>query len=78
MFSQISSLAVETHRCNINNVENNDQIKVYPGETITIGLKAYDLIGNTTYAQVSTRLTKFEEYWFNHSRQTYTEDITHL
>ena len=78
LFSQISSLAVKTHRCNINNIENNDQIKVYPGETITIGLKAYDLIGNPTYAQVSTRLTISEKYWSNHSRHTYLVDITHL
>ena len=75
-FTEISSVAVSTYRCNINNSANNDdQIKVYPGETITIGLQAYDLNGNPTYAQILTRLTKVVKYQYNYHSQ---EDITHL
>ena len=43
IISEISLVAVLTHFCNINGVAYNDKIKVYPGEMITIGLKAYDL-----------------------------------
>ena len=75
-FAQISSVAVSTYRCNINNIVNsNDQIKVYPGETITIGLQAYDLNGNPTYAQIFTRLTKLIKRRYHHD---FSEDITHL
>ena len=78
LFSQISSVPVRTHHCNANNIDNIDQIKVYPGETITIGLKAYDLNNNPTYAQIFTRLTKFEKFWIKGDRHTYSVDITHL
>ena len=75
-FTEISSVAVRTYRCNINNIVNsNDQIKVYPGETITIGLQAYDLNGNPTYAQIFTRLTKLNKGRYIHD---FSEDITHL
>ena len=75
-FTEISSVAVRTYRCNINNIVNsNDQIKVYPGETITIGLQAYDLNGNPTYAQIFTRLTKLNKGRYHHD---FSEDITHL
>ena len=53
---EVSSVAVSTNQCNMSNVS---QIKVvYPGETITISLRAYDLNDNPTYAQILTRLTK--------------------
>ena len=55
---EISSVAVSTQICNINGTTDNHQIKVYPGETITIGLRANDLNGNPTYAHILTRLTK--------------------
>ena len=78
MSSEISSVPVSTYRCYVNNSDkNNDQIIVYPGETITIGLRAYDLSGNPTYAQIFTRMTKFEEHWYN-GCHTYSVDITHL
>ena len=55
---------------------------MYPGETITIGLTAYDLNGNPTYAQILTRMTKLRKHWRvgkNHN-YTYTssDDITYL
>ena len=78
IISEISSVAVRTHFCNINGVAYNDKIKVYPGETITIGLKAYDLNFNPTYAQIFTRMTKFEKHWYDRGRHTYAVDITHL
>ena len=79
MFSEISSVPVSTYRCNVsNNDNNNNQINVYPGETITIKLKAYDLKHISTYAQIFTRMTKFKEHWYNDGRQTYSVDITHL
>ena len=78
LFSQISSVPVRTHHCNVNNIDNIDQIKVYPGETITIGLKAYDLNNNPTYVQIFTRLTKFKKFWHEGGRHTYSVDITHL
>ena len=59
LFSEISLVAVSTLCCNMNGSDYNDKIKVYPGETITIGLKAYDLNFNPTYAQIFTRMTKF-------------------
>ena len=77
-FDEISSVAISTIHCYINNTANNDQINVYPGETIRIGLKAYDLIGNPTYAQIFTRMIKVEEYWHYHHRHKHSVDITHL
>ena len=56
---EISSVAVSAYHCSINNnTSNNQTIQVYPGQTITVGLKAYDLNGNPTYAEILTRLTK--------------------
>ena len=55
---EISSVAVSTQLCSINGRRVNHPIKVYPSETITIGLRANDLNGNPTYAQIFTRLTK--------------------
>ena len=76
---EISSVAVSTYCCNVNSSDNNNgQIKVYPGETITIGLKANDLSGNPTYAQIFTRITKFEGHWYGDAHHTYSVDITHL
>ena len=76
--SEISSVAVKTHRCNINNSNNNtDQIEVYPGETITIDLKAYDLNCTPTYAQIFTRMTKSERWKFI-EHHIYSDDITYL
>ena len=80
-FSEMSSVAVSTRRCNISSIANNDQIKVYPGATITIGLKAYDLSGNPTYAQIFARLTKFGKFWNPHNHDVtypYSIDITNL
>ena len=78
-FAQISSVAVSTYCCNINNIANsNDQVKVYPGETITISLQAYDLNGNPTYAQIFTRLTTLGRHRYHHHNHTFLEDITHL
>ena len=47
-----SKLAVNTHHCSINGSNNDVQIKVCPGKTITIGLRAFDLNGIPTYAQI--------------------------
>ena len=74
----ISSVAVSTYRCKVNGIDNDDQIKVYPGETITIGVQAYDQNCNPTYAQIFTRMTKFDEHWYDKKRHTYSVDITHL
>ena len=69
---EISSVAVSTRQCSINNVS---QIKVYPGETIKISLREYDLNDNPTYGQILTRLTKVE---IKHGKPVITElDITH-
>ena len=71
---EISSVPVSTYRCNLNNCDNNtDQIKVYPGETITIGLKACDLNGISTYAQIFTRMTKL----MKHNNHTVSTDLTY-
>ena len=70
---EVSSVAVSTHKCGINNV---NQIKVYPGETITIGLRACDFIGNPTYAQILTRLTKSEKVRKHRHYKMITFDIT--
>ena len=53
---EISSVAVRTQSCTINDTKNDKYIKVYPGQTITIGLQAYDLNSNPTYAQILSRL----------------------
>ena len=78
--SEISSVPVSTYRCNVNNSNNNTrQIEVYPGETITIGLQAYDLNGNPTYAQIFTRMTTFIKLWkLNDHHYTLSEDVTYL
>ena len=78
LFSEISSVAVSTHFCNINGVAYNDKIRSYPGETMTIGLKAYDLNFNPTYAEMFTRMTKFEKHWYNRGCHTHAVEITHL
>ena len=59
---EISSVAVSTQLCSINGTSVNHLIKVYPGETITIGLRANDLNENPTYAQIFTRLTNARKY----------------
>ena len=48
---EISSVAVMTHHCGIGHLSNNTQIKVYPGKSITIGLKVFDLNGNPSCAK---------------------------
>ena len=77
---EISSVAVSTYRCNVNKSNNNtDQIKVYPGETITIGLQAYDLNHIPTYAQIYIRLTTFINRWkLDDHHRTLSKDITYL
>ena len=69
---EISSVAVSTQLCSINGTSVNHPIKVYPGETITIGLRANDLNGNPTYAQIFTRLTKTgEKFYKSHYEKAY-------
>ena len=76
---EVSSVAVSIYRCNINNIANsNDKIKVYPGETITIDLQAYDQNGNPTYAHIFTRMTKVGKYWPRNHMHIFSEDITYL
>ena len=75
---EISSVAVSTHVCGINGSTNDTQIKVYPGKTITIGLRAFDLNGNPTYAQIFARLTKVGKWWHNNKSYEWTYDITYL
>ena len=73
--SEISSVPVSTYRCNVNNSNNNTgQIEVYPGETITIGLQAYDLNAITTYAQIIAKMTKL----MKRSNHTFSMDLTYL
>ena len=58
-YLEISSIAVSAYHCSINNnTIDNQIIQVYPGQTIAVGLKAYDLKSNPTYAEILTRLTK--------------------
>ena len=75
-FTEISSIPVSTYCCNVNNnvKHNYYQIKVYPGETITIGLKAYDLNGIPTYAQIFARMTKLMKC----NNHRLSGDITYL
>ena len=85
---EISSVAVSIHQCSknndntdsqikvINNVKKSNQIKVYPGETIKISLRAYDLNGNQTYAQILTRLTISKEVHKHRHDDMLTFDIT--
>ena len=70
---EVSSVAVSTNQCSMNNVS---QIKVYPGETIKIGLGAYDLNGNPTYAQILTRLTISKKVCKHRHYDMLTFDIT--
>ena len=55
---EISSVVVSTHIYSINGSTNNTQIKVYLDKTITTCLRAFDLNGNCTYAQIFARLTR--------------------
>ena len=61
-YLEISSVAVSADHCstsnNNNTIDNNQIIQVYPGQTITAGLRAYDLNGKPTYADILIRLTK--------------------
>ena len=59
-YLEISSVAVSVDHCSINNntSDNNQILQVYPGQTITVGLRAYDLNDNPTYADILIRLTK--------------------
>ena len=69
---EISSVAVSTQLCSMNGTSVNHPIKVYPGETITIGLRANDLNGNPTYAQIFTRLTQAGKKFFkSQTEKTY-------
>ena len=78
-FAEISSVAVITSLCSINNISNNsDQVRVYPGETITIGLQAFDLNANPTYAQIFIRLTKLRKFWRHNISHNFAEDSTYL
>ena len=75
---EISSVAVSIHICNINGSTNDTQIKIYPGETITIGLRAFDLNGNPTYAQMFARLTRVGKLLHNKKPYKWIYDITYL
>ena len=75
---EISSVAVSTHHCNINSSTNDTHFKVYPGKTIAIGLRAFDLNGIPTYAQIFSRLTRIGKWWRKHKRYSRTYDITYL
>ena len=79
VLAEVSSVAVSTHLCSISNIaKSNDQVKVYPGETITIDLQAYDQNGNPTYAQMFTRMTKVGKYWLHNHSHKLSVDITYL
>ena len=67
-YLEISSVAVSVDHCSINNntSDNNQIIQVYPGQTITVGLRAYDLNDNPTYADILIRLTKKVATIHNH------------
>ena len=69
---------MNTHHRSINGSTGDVQIKVYPGKTITIGLRAFDLDGIPTYAQIFARLTKFGKWWHKHKRFSWTSDMTYL
>ena len=75
---EIPSVAVSTRHCSINGLTNDVQIKVCPGKTITIGLRAFDLNGIPTYAQIFARLTKVEKWWHKHKCYSWTYDMTYL
>ena len=76
---EILSVAVRTNFCCIGNYTiNKKQIKVYPGENIRIGLRAFDLNGNLTYAQILARLTTLEMHQSKKHYCTDIIDITHL
>ena len=75
---EISSVAVGTYVCSINNSTNNTHIKVYPGKTIIIGLRAFDLNRNHTYAQIFARLTRVGKWLHNNKNYSWTYDITYL
>ena len=75
---EISSVAVSTHLCSINVSTNDTQIKIYPGKTITIGLRAFDLNGNPTYAQMFARLTRVGKWWYKNKYYSWTYDMTYL
>ena len=61
--NEIASVAVSTQLCSIRGA---DKVKIsykfYPGQTLTIGLKAVDLNNVSSYAQVLTTLTKKLKY----------------
>ena len=57
---EISSVAVRTHHCGIGHLSNNTQIEVYPGKSITIGLKVFDLNGNPSCAKFFPDQPKLE------------------
>ena len=81
MFSyvfEIKACLSSTNSCNNVDISDNDQNRVYPGETITIGLRALYLNGNPTYAQMFARLTKVRKWWCNNKRYSLTYDITYL
>ena len=75
---EISSIAVSTHLCNINGSTNDTQIKIYPGETITIGLRAFDLNENPTYAQMFSKLTEVGKWWHKNKYYSWKYDITYF
>ena len=69
---EISSVAVRAQHCSINgtsdlfiiaSTRDDKYIKVYPGQTITVGLQAYDLNNNPTYAQIFSRLSQVVNKW---------------
>ena len=66
--------------CSINNntSDNNQIIQVYPGQTITVGLRTYDLNGNPTYAEILTRLTKKIAKIGNHQSVFSVDTKNHL
>ena len=79
-YLEISSVAVSAGHCSINNnsSDNNEIIQVYPGQTITLSLRAYDHNSNPTYADILTRLTKKIAKIDNHQSVLAVEIKNHL
>ena len=79
-YLEISSVAVSAYNCSINNNTSNDNeiIQVYPGQTITVGLRAYDINGNPTYAEILTRLSKKIPKFDSHKTLSSVDIKNHL
>ena len=61
--NQIVSVPVRTQLCSINGGnDNKTSYNFYPGQTLTVGLRAVDLNNTSSYAQVFTTLTRQLKY----------------